>query len=272
MSTLELEHIKHSSSSGNNLSVHADGSLTVPRLNKVLVQPQSGNHAQISTNADDKILSITNNDNEASTGNAIILWGKDNTSGYKGGIHYIADTSSSGSDGTHRFYRWNGSGWTNTVTILEDGTVQSPYQPCFSANGFPAHRYMNTWQAQALSTWNRVEQNAGTAHFNNSNGRFTAPVAGRYFFIYTSMFHNPSSNDFHNILQKNGGNWILSNNHSGGGSGNGHQWNDTTVSGVIQLAAGDYVTAVSTGSSSSTCYLYGGSGSTYSNFSGFFIG
>ena len=33
MSTLELEHIKHSSSSSNNLSVHSDGSLTVPNLN-----------------------------------------------------------------------------------------------------------------------------------------------------------------------------------------------------------------------------------------------
>ena len=32
MSTLELEHIKHSSSSGNNLSVHSNGSLTVPTL------------------------------------------------------------------------------------------------------------------------------------------------------------------------------------------------------------------------------------------------
>lgn len=32
MSTLELEHLKHSSSSSNNLSVHSDGSLTVPTL------------------------------------------------------------------------------------------------------------------------------------------------------------------------------------------------------------------------------------------------
>ena len=33
MSTLELEHLKHSSSSSNNLTVHSDGSLTVPNLN-----------------------------------------------------------------------------------------------------------------------------------------------------------------------------------------------------------------------------------------------
>lgn len=33
MSTLELEHLKHSSSSSNNLSVHSDGSLTLGSLN-----------------------------------------------------------------------------------------------------------------------------------------------------------------------------------------------------------------------------------------------
>ena len=37
MSTLELEHLKHSSSSGNNLSVHSDGSLTVGNLQSLNV-------------------------------------------------------------------------------------------------------------------------------------------------------------------------------------------------------------------------------------------
>ena len=37
MSTLELEHIKHTSSSSNNLSTHSDGSLTVGNLQSLNV-------------------------------------------------------------------------------------------------------------------------------------------------------------------------------------------------------------------------------------------
>jgi len=37
MSTLELEHLKHTSSSSNNLSTHSDGSLTVGSLQSLNV-------------------------------------------------------------------------------------------------------------------------------------------------------------------------------------------------------------------------------------------
>ena len=37
MSTLELEHLKHTSSSSNNLSTHSDGSLTVGNLQSLNV-------------------------------------------------------------------------------------------------------------------------------------------------------------------------------------------------------------------------------------------
>ena len=176
----------------------------------------------------------------------------------------------------HRFYTnssyptANGSGTLNMV-LDGNGHLTVPNQPAFSAIGFPAHRYMNTWHNVDLDDWNYLEQNG--SHFNNSNGRFTAPVAGKYFFIYTSMYHNPSSNDFHNYIIKNGSTVTQSNNISGGGSSEGHQWNDCTTQAVVNMAANDYVTARSTGSSSSTCYLYGsGVTSKYSSFCGFLIG
>ena len=87
------------------------------------------------------------------------------------------------------------------------------------------------------------------------------------------MYTNPSTGDFHNIILKNGSNFVISNNHSGGGSGNGHQWNDCTIQAVIPLAANDYVTARCTGSSQNNLYLYGNSASsTYSCFCGFLVG
>ena len=158
------------------------------------------------------------------------------------------------------------------MVITSDGIVTIPGQPAFNAVGFSAHRYLNTWQGVALSSWNTVVQNG--SHFNNTNGRFTAPVAGKYFFIFTTMFHNPDTADFAIYLNKNSGSnaIVLSNNHSGGGNSNGHQWNDATVQAVIELAANDYITAMASGSNSTTCYMYGASSSKYGSFCGFLIG
>jgi len=165
----------------------------------------------------------------------------------------------------------NGSTLIEALKIHSGGQVTKPLQPSFQVTGFPSHRYMNSWNTVDLSAWNYVDVNVGS-HFNNSNGRFTAPVAGKYMFIWTSMYSNPSTNDFANILLKNGNALVVSNNHSGGGNSNGHQWNDCTAQSIITMAVGDYVTAQSTGSNSSTCYLYGSSSSRYNSFSGFLIG
>ena len=156
------------------------------------------------------------------------------------------------------------------IEAYPDGIVRHPKVPAFNAKGFSAHRDLSTWHNVDLNNWISVDQNG--SHYNNSNGRFTAPVPGKYFFIYTSMFHNPQTADFHNNITKNGTVVVYSNNHSGGGNANGHQWNDCTVQIVITLAAGDYVTARSTGGNNNTTYLYGSGASNYSTFCGFLIG
>ena len=164
-------------------------------------------------------------------------------------------------------YHWQRD---NDTLTYSDGYISKPNQPAFNAAGFPSHRYLNTWQGVDLSSWNTVVQNG--SHFNNSNGKFTAPIGGKYFFTFTTMFHNPDTADFAIRLEKNGTMMVISNNHSGGGNSNGHQWNDATISAVIELAANDYVTATASGSSSSTCYMYGSSNSKYGSFCGFLIG
>ena len=77
------------------------------------------------------------------------------------------------------------------IEAYPNGIVRYPKVPAFNAKGFSAHRYMNTWHNVDLNNWAYVDQNG--SHYDNSNGRFTAPVPGKYFFIYTSMFHNPQT-------------------------------------------------------------------------------
>ena len=184
----------------------------------------------------------------------------------------IFETYEGGGTGGHVVFKTAPQGGTPSDKMVLDynGILRVPNQPAFQVTGFPSHRYMNVWQQVNLSGWNFVTQNG--SYFNNSNGRFTAPVAGKYFFIYTAMYHNPSSNDFAAIIRKNGSNVTLSNNISGGGSSEGHQWNDCTIQAIVNMAANDYVTFTTVGSNSSTCYLYGGSNSTYNSASGYLIG
>jgi len=165
----------------------------------------------------------------------------------------------------------SGSSYTERFKINSSGHVTAPMQPAFTAIGLNSHRYSNSWHNTDLYSWNYITQN-GT-HFDNSNGKFTAPVAGKYFFIYTSMFTNAGNTDMHNVIVHNGTIQVYSNNHSQGGSAQGHTWNDTTVQVILQLAANDYVTVrtLMNGGGTST-YLYGTSTSRYGNFSGFLIG
>ena len=55
MSTLELEHIKHTSSSSNNLSTHSDGSLTVGNVNALSVT----GHAAVGANIVDSSRALS---------------------------------------------------------------------------------------------------------------------------------------------------------------------------------------------------------------------
>jgi len=194
-----------------------------------------------------------------------------NTNG--GYEHFIGavQTHSTAADMVFQGYDRAGGSYKEFMRIHDSGAVTKPGQPAFSATGFSSHRYMNSWHNVDLHSWRVVSQSAAGA-FNNSNGTFTAPVAGFYWVIYTCMFTNPSTNDFHNLIVKNGAVQIYSNNHSGGGGAQGHSWNDTTVQWGGMLAAGDYLTCRSTGSSSSTCFMYGTGSALYSNFSGYLIG
>lgn len=92
-----------------------------------------------------------------------------------------------------------------TATLDTSGRLRLPNQPMFSAG--------RTGGAAALGEWNgynQVASNIGN-HFNNTTGRFTAPVTGRYYFAaggFGEYTYNPVGMSLRiNGSQPYGGAW-----------------------------------------------------------------
>mgnify|MGYP001338712630 CR=1 FL=1 len=138
--------------------------------------------------------------------------------------------------------------------------------------GLSFHHYFSDWHNTSLHDFNNVLQSEHNG-FDTSNGRYYCYSEGVVFSTVTLMFTNPNNKDFHAIISKNGSQIGVSNEHSGGGSSNGHGWNGATTSALCRVAEGDYIDArmfASNGASSGTRgYLYGGS--NYNNWQVFYI-
>jgi hypothetical protein len=137
----------------------------------------SGDNKNISTNRDTTQIGISSNANQNSQGVSTIYWGYDGGSGFDGDIHYIVD--SRGDSGRHRFYTWNGSGWTNTVNITSEGYHLTPKQPAFTAQA--GTQYFLT--SSQVVPFTNDSSNGGFdigGNYNTSTYRFTAPVSGVY--------------------------------------------------------------------------------------------
>jgi len=168
----------------------------------------------------------------------------------------------------------NGLNSSDYIAIRSDylGRVTHPNRPHFRVRGFPSHRYVNVIQGGEdgrLRDWNTVDINRGS-HFANSTGKFTIPITGDYAFYCTVMYTNPNTQDFHLTFKLNGGTLTASNDHNGGGSGNGHQWNGTTLCYSGYFSANDYVGySITGGGSTSTVYLY--QSNTYNVMGGYLL-
>ena len=80
--------------------------------------------------------------------------------------------------------RISGSGSSNYgITQDSTGRVRLPLNPCFRAYGTPSTASGN------VSIWSNVLYNIGS-HYTQATGRFTAPIAGRYFFAYSNIGNN----------------------------------------------------------------------------------
>ena len=76
---------------------------------------------------------------------------------------------------------------TERLLISSEGYVTKPNQPCFDVS-----KNNGTTSATNPIVYNTVHVNIGS-HYDTSNGRFTAPVTGRYLFYFGAIKNNSSA-------------------------------------------------------------------------------
>ena len=148
----------------------------------------------------------------------------------------LANTGSGSVESTQIFsqnndlaFQANGS---ERLRITSEGYVTKPNHPCFDAVRNSGHL-----SAATYINYNTVKVNNGN-HYDSSNGRFTAPVAGYYFFSWTSIKNN--TNTVTRLYIHKNGNPAYGNRHLRLDGGQDYGDNGTMTA-VIQLAKDDYV-------------------------------
>jgi hypothetical protein len=154
-----------------------------------------------------------------------------------------------------------GGSMVNRMTIKADGgQVLKPSNPAFRAY----YSVNGSWNLAINETFifNLTEYNIGS-HFNTSNGRFTAPVAGVYQFNFYSIYYGPLTNGAISFRKNNGAFTSGYNIHY---STSATGWENIHYSTSVYLNAGDYVSIMNSGGS--TQYH----GDDWSSFSGYLVG
>ena len=150
-----------------------------------------------------------------------------------------------------------------TTMQIKDGRVLTPSQPSFLmkkySGGSTAISVNSVW------TFDEALSNVG-GHANISNGRFTAPVAGNYCFMWHNIGEGTST-VYRSFIRKNGsGNWGSGSYRLESRNYHSQGYPNASAQVVVPLSASDYV----------DIYLEGGS--IYSDttngvwFCGFLIG
>ena len=124
---------------------------------------------------------------------------------------------------------------TQRVFINSNGVVTNSNQPVFSAT-------TSSTSSAGFIVFNQTSCNAGN-HYSTSNGRFTAPVAGNYYFSFYGMSpHNNTSNQ-RCAIYVNGSYWSAGQ-YIGGVGYSGYTnggYTHLTLTTALTLSANDYV-------------------------------
>ena len=198
----------------------------------------------------------------------IVLDGPNNGDGSGGDYAYIEHDST----GKLKINVGNSSNSVgNRMTIWPEGYTQIPYQPSFQAYKISHLAISGSGQVEA-GDWSTSFVSGGHntgGHFNTTNGRFTVPIAGRYKFD-ANIMHGITSGDYQIWICVNGNtnNCIRSNSmQSSGGN-----WKQTTVTGLLNLQANDYISIFVRSSQSETYAMYGSSTGAFTTCNGYLLG
>ena len=117
------------------------------------------------------------------------------------------------------------------LSVDSSGRVTMPSQPLFMA------RHTNSTATTGTIVWTSTDFNIGS-HYNTSNGRFTAPVAGTYVFLAWTLISYSSGGEarFQTDVNGNGyaGHRFIEQKPS-------NAWYTIRSYGMVKLNASDYV-------------------------------
>ena len=121
---------------------------------------------------------------------------------------------------------------TTQMNISSTGQITKPYQASFAAMAAQNSYSLNG----QVFPFNTTTHNIGS-HFNTSNYRFTAPVAGRYLFTFYSIL-NSSGQGRYEILINGAADQNGTRVHM---TPNTTNWDHVSTSWILNLAANDYI-------------------------------
>lgn len=150
---------------------------------------------------------------------------------------------------------------TNTSVLgLSTTAITKPFQPAFSAYGVTGTTQGNYVVFPSVAFDNN-------SNYNTSNGRFTAPVAGMYYFKYQQLANNGVAGEYRVVFYKNAA-WYSGSNYITYKTASAY-WS-LFASQHIYLAANDYVNVLL---NQAPAAMYAGAGDTqYGQFSGYLVG
>ena len=183
-------------------------------------------------------LTLKNNNTGASAKNQIDFAdaGGQSTSSIQG---YNSDQSNNYGYLTFHTRSAAGTPPEERMRISKEGYITKPNLPAFMVNGSPSHSNFTGYD-NSVHSFGNVHYNNGS-HYNNSTGRFTAPVAGFYWFSagIWSANSDESSGTYLLVLTRNDSD--ASNELQFAGCNHRYEKVQLTVSGGIDMTAGQTV-------------------------------